>query len=818
MATKLLKIFTCILLGLGSPAVAQHIETVRISNSPKIDGIGDDPEWENVPTAFDGPFVQRSPENLKPSAYRTELKLAYNDYAIYVLAYMYDPEPNQVPRELGLRDQWGKNADLFAFTLDTYNQGQNAFYFGVTTAGVQLDTYIDPNYSDQSWDGVWKSAVTFNQHGWIAEFEIPYSAIRFPKKEVQIWGVNFIRRVQRVNEESTWSPVDNSISGFVNQSGELLGMEDVIPPLRLQLFPYLSAMTKHNSETGELSSIYGGGMDFKYGINESYTLDVSLIPDFSQVPSDNIVLNLGPFEVKFNENRPFFTEGTDLFNKGGLFYSRRVGSIFNTFAADNKMREGEKIIQAPSDAQLLNAAKVSGRNKKGLGVGIFNAVTGKTFLVVEDELTAERREIKMDPVTNFNVLVLDQNLKNNSTVSFINTNVTRFEGGRKANVSATEFRLHDKTNTYRLEGFGAYSHINPTQINEKVAYTDGFRYTLSAAKVSGKVQYKFRRNVESKHYNVNDLGFMRAANELKHFAQVGYYVFQPSWIFNRLNVKGSISHNRLYQPKEFTSMNLNGDYNFLFRNFWSLGGWYGLNPSNSYDYFEPRQEGYFFTRKASYDSGIWLRSDGRKRLSLYGQYGWFRRKAWDTEESWISVQPRFRVSDSFSVSHNIRASQSKNNRGFVKKIEEEEMEIIFGNRGIEVLENISNFNFIFNNKMGLSLRARHYWSKVTYDRFFYLNKNGSLSEAADYNGLNENGEQTHQSNFNAVNIDLVYNWQIAPGSFLTFAWKDALNETNKDVGLQYRENLRAISSASQENTFSLKLTYFVDYPMIRQLL
>lgn len=818
MAKKLKIFFACVLINFGFSAAAQHIQTVRIEGSPKIDGIGDDPEWQDISAAFDGPFIQRAPENLKPSAFRTSIKMAYNDNALYVLAHMYDPYPEQVPRELGLRDQWGKNADLFAFTLDTYNRGQNAFYFGVTTAGVQLDTYMVPTYNDNAWDAVWKSAVTFTENGWTAEFEIPYSAIRFPKKEVQTWGINFIRRARRVNEESTWSPVDNSISGFVNQSGELTGLQDVVPPLRLQLFPYLSSSLKHSDETGAYSAIYGGGMDIKYGLNESFTLDVSLIPDFSQVPSDNIVLNLGPFEVKYNENRPFFTEGTDLFNKGGLFYSRRVGSVFNTFQAGDKMTESEVIERAPSDAQLLNAAKLSGRNKKGLGVGFFNAVTNKTYLTVKDTATSEEREIQMDPVTNFNVLVLDQNLKNNSNITLINTNVSRFEGGRDANVTATEFRIHDKTNTFRLEGFGAYNLIKPSELNEKVSSSDGFKYYLVAGKVSGRVQYRLSRNVESEDYDINDLGFMRAPNEVNHSGQIGYYVFQPFWIFNNLNVKGRISHSSLYLPRKFTSLNLGGDFRMQFRNFWHLGGWYSVKPLNSYDYFEPRTEGYYFTRQSSYDSGLWMETDNRKRLSLYSQYSWFRREAWAAKDYWFNIRPRFRVSNSFSVSHNVMASHSANSRGFVEKLEKEKVKVVFGNRDIKVLENTSNLNFIFNNKMGLSLRARHYWSKVAYDSFFYLNKNGTLSEATDYDGLDENGEEIHQSNFNAVNIDLIYNWQIAPGSFLTFAWKDAMKESNKDVGMQYGENVKALTRANQTNTVSLKLTYFVDYPMLKQWL
>ena len=166
----------------------QEIEAVRITQAPDVNGIGDDEVWKKVPFAYEGNFSQVSPNNLAPSKYYTEIKLAYNDYAFYVLARMHDPQPESIPRELGMRDDFGRNADLFAMVLDTYNKGQNAFYFGVTTAGVELDSYMGPNGDDVAWDAVWKSAVTFGDEGWIAEFEIPYSAIRFPEVEVQEWG------------------------------------------------------------------------------------------------------------------------------------------------------------------------------------------------------------------------------------------------------------------------------------------------------------------------------------------------------------------------------------------------------------------------------------------------------------------------------------------------------------------------------------------------------------------------------------------------------------------------------------------------------
>ena len=163
------------------------------------------------------------------------------------------------------------------------------------------------------------------------EIFIPYSAIRFGKKKVQDWGLNIMRRRKKSGQDFFWQQVDPNVNGFLTQEGMLLGLEDIKPPLRLQFSPYFSSYVNRDElpDEGEkvVTTPLSGGMDVKYGINQAFTLDMTLIPDFGQAQSDNRVLNLGPFEQKFNENRPFFTEGTELFNKGNLFYSRRIGSI-----------------------------------------------------------------------------------------------------------------------------------------------------------------------------------------------------------------------------------------------------------------------------------------------------------------------------------------------------------------------------------------------------------------------------------------------------------------------------------------------------------
>ena len=263
--------------------------------------------------------------------------------------------------------------------LDTYNDKQNAFVFMCPQQACRKMPKFR-SAEDNTWDAVWESKVSMKKNGWIVEMKIPFSAIRFSKSKLQTWGIQFTRFRRVNNEISTWSPDDPNIDGTMNKWGEWTGLQNIIPPVRLSFLPYLSGGVNISpvGNTKHTEFLKSGGMDVKYGINESFTLDATLIPDFAQVQSDNLVLNLSPFDVKFEDFRPFFTEGTELFNKAGIFYSRRIGAAPSgsygvlAKAASNSNYE---IIKNPGITRLINGTKFSGRTKGNLGIGIFNALT-----------------------------------------------------------------------------------------------------------------------------------------------------------------------------------------------------------------------------------------------------------------------------------------------------------------------------------------------------------------------------------------------------------------------------------------------------------
>lgn len=833
----------CILPSLVNGQTEKKIFTAtRTTIPPKIDGVLDANIWVDSSPQY--VFKQLAPDNGADASFGTQVQMYYDDQALYIMARLLDPESDKIPKELGLRDDGSRNADRFGIVLDTYNKGQNAFLFTVTAAGVQMDGYMSPDDYDENWDAVWNSAVSIDEQGWVVEIEIPYYAFRFPKQEIQTWGVNFFRNLQRKGERSYWNFVDQSVQGFVNQAGTLEGITGVKPPLRLALLPYVSAVHVNDQEAGSSDTKFNGGMDLKYGINESFTVDMSLIPDFSQVQSDDQILNLSAFEVRFSENRPFFTEGTELFSKGGLFYSRRVGQ---SYAEVNTITDYDNIISTPASAPLLNATKISGRTKKGLGLGFFNAVTNRTYakistpVDINGEFTLDidgnrvydeykTVEVEVDPLTNFNVLVVDQNLKNNSNIALINTNVTRANGGENVNFTGAELRFLDKTNTYAFSGFGAMGlSADRTEGDLDLRRERGFKYNMSLGKVSGTWQYEIERYVESDDYDPNDLGFLRSNNEVGHQAEISYNIFNPVWIFNNYRGRVSVYHSRLYKPNELQSWGMNLNFNTQFKNFWSFGMGHWVNPSESYDYFynssTANEVGFEKPKNNGLDA--WMGTDGRKALYIEIWKGRWKRKEWQQIDHWHGMFMRYRVNNKLSFTYNIRHNREYNSLGWVQNFDDIsegiqmannlENVVLFGKRNIKRINNIFGVNYIFNNKMGLNLRVRHNWSSVIYHSFSDLLPNGRLLDI-NYQGLDESGDPIHDQNFNAFNVDLNYSWQIAPGSFVTFNWKNSILNQSTTVDQDFVQNLSNTMKLDQRNTFSIRITYFIDYLTLKNSL
>lgn len=778
-----------------------ELEINKVETAPEIDGVLDDAIWQNQPLATN--FIQTQPKPNKPGTNNTEVKMVYDDVAVYISARMFD-HPDSINNFLTERDNFG-NADWFIIVFNTYLDGINGEGFGVTPAGVQIDIKYSSEGESSAWDAVWESSTNIDEKGWTLEMKIPYSALRFPETEIQSWGVNFGRETRRKRERTWWNFINPAIDGFFVQAGIINGIKNITPPVRLSFFPYTSTYVEHNSaDGGTTSSSFNGGMDVKYGLTDAFTLDMTLIPDFGQARFDNQVLNLSQFEVEFNENRQFFTEGLELFNKAGIFYSRRVGgrphlarSVADGLAAN------EELVDRPNQSQLLNATKVSGRNKNGLGVGVFNAVEGREFAQVRNTETGDKKQVEVNPLTNYNVIVLDQVLRKNSFLTLTNTNVTRDGSVTDANVSQLDWRLANKKNKYALSGNAGLSNV----FNENGTET-GHNWSSSFEKISGNFKFEIAHEQISDLYNPNDLGFLNINNITRSYYFMQYAKYEPFSIFNFARHNFDIVYERLYSPDEFVNFATSWSTVYSLRKFHAIGLNAGIEPIKTNDFFETRTFNQFYKYPTNFWFGGFFSGDYSRPFALDVR---LQRRVFDEQgRSNLSynVSPRIRPNDKLFFVFNYNKFQRRNEIGFVDNINDT---IIFGRREVTEYETSIRGNYTFNNKMALNLTLRQYWSTALYNRFNRVDpETGELLET-DYDGFNADGSSTSDISFNAFNIDLTYNWRFAPGSEISIVWKNVILEDGKPLDYSYYENMEQLLKAPQINNFSIKILYYIDY-------
>ena len=793
----------------------------KITTAIKIDGSLEDAAWKGAPLADKfielkpTPFLKESDDNA------SQVYFLYDNAGIYVGGYFHEKNKDSIAAELTGRDGFGNN-DFVGVVLDTYNDKLNGFEYFVTPLGEQMDAKVSPNTNgnseDFSWNAVWQSKAIIQPDGWSFEMFIPYSAIRFGKKKVQDWGLNIVRRRQKSGKQLFWQQIDPNANGFLTQEGSLTGLEDIKPPLRLQLSPYFSSYLINDPDaaigTKKTSTIISGGMDVKFGINQAFTLDLTLIPDFGQVQSDNRVLNLTPFEQKFSENRAFFTEGTELFNKGNLFYSRRIGAQpIHFYDAYSQTVGTESVAENPAQSKLINATKISGRTQKGLGIGFLNAITKPQYAIIVNN-AKQKRKYQTDPLTNYNVFVLDQTLKNNSSISVVNTNVLRNGSDYDANVTSALFDFNDKKNKWNIGGNVSFSNI----LGRGGKNITGYAHSIYFGKTSGRFNFNIWQELSNAKYDKSDLGYFTNNNTMDQGIWAGYSWNKPHGWYNNLRVNANIYYSRLVSPidnlrrKEMMYQNagLNINVHAQTKKLWFVG--LNINAGPSYnDFYEPREEGRVFRNKGRIGLNVWWESNSAKKLSWNGSVftglgGVFNRKSID-----LSLGGKFRVSSKFSVDLGISSSNTFDQPGYAGRDTTSAgvPDIIFSRRDLRTVESVVNIKYNFNNKMGLTLRSRHYWSKVDPVQFYELNTTGNLQKpSVDFT-------QNVKQNFNYLTVDMVYNWEFAQGSFLSIVWKDIGEKFTRQFEKNYTTNLANTIGGSHYSSLSLRVIYFLDYLTFR---
>ncbi|MFT4604211.1 MAG: hypothetical protein ACI9W4_000940 [Rhodothermales bacterium] len=460
------------------------MEAHRADGNLDVDGYLDESDWGLAQPAMG--FLQAEPEEGLSASQRTEVRVLYDQYYVYIGAVLFDDQPELIERRLGRRDDLNR-ADWFLVSVDSYLDRKTAFVFGVSAAGVQYDA-IDKGQSsfrgrDESWNAIWTANVQLTAEGWVVEMRIPYSMLRFTDAPEQRWGIHFERKMPRRGEDVQWPLVPRAEQqNRIAQYSILAGLNNIKPKSNLQVRPYSVGRlrTEESADTPGTIARSGNadfGGDIKAGIGSQFILDATINPDFGQVDADPAELNLTAFETFFQERRPFFVEGAQLFDfsmgRGAdLLYTRRIG------ARD----------------PIVGAAKLSGRTSGGLSFGVLGASTGSNF----------------SPDRHFGVLRASQQVGSYSSIGgmLTGTDLPTDDGRSQSVTGGSDWDARVLDNAYSVTGYASFTHRLPAAADSET----GFAASLRGSKREGTWRYGAGGSVFDDAFNPNDLGSLRRNN------------------------------------------------------------------------------------------------------------------------------------------------------------------------------------------------------------------------------------------------------------------------------------------------------------------
>jgi hypothetical protein len=796
---------------------AKTLAAIRITEAPVVDGLLLENIWKTLPPADDFTLIwpaTRSGMKI-PEGYETTAYIAYDKKAIYVGAKLLHPNPSLIPKEFSERDNiWDVNAETFFVSINTYNDDLNFFSFQVTSAGTIGDSYSSGPIQgvDYNYDTVYDAKIKHVANGWTLEMIIPYSAIRFPKKDPQLWGINFGRKIEEFDETYVWSPVNENILEFHQSKGLLTGVSNVVPPVRLFFFPYMQSAVNLQQGASPTSS-YTAGVDLKYGLSSSFTLDASLIPDFGQVTFDDKRLNLGPFEQQFSENRAFFTEGADMFRvadlgwfAGQFFYSRRIGQEVS-FDEDTHLNANEELQRYDGKPELINLLKLSGITNKKLSIGVLNAVTDKTIATIQNTVNGLQREAIISPKTNYNIISLTQQFLNDySSVSFINANLNRANGGHNANNYAFALDLFDQNRDFNVK-LNAMSSNAP-----KYSKTKGFRGTFSFRELKGNFRYDFFWSGVDQFYNQNELGIYNLRDHQDFSANVSYQILEESKKLRSLYSYIYFTNQYTYHSFDRKKWSFRFGNNFTTKSLTSFSFDFTYESENR-DYDEPRVYSRYVIKPSRFEVGAGIRTNKNKAFSFnlnFSNNSFFNQ---DFDEAkarqTLNFRALYRFSKRFSLKLGSFHNQTIDDIGFLKSDADE---IYFGRRDIKSVENTISMLCFIDSKKWINFRLRNFWSNADYDQVLFSLLDNGRRAVADYAIL----EDDPNTNFNIWNLDVNFEWWFAPGSNMVLQYRNQLFDLNNASALDYYMSLKNLFETPIEHQLSLRINYLIDYNRMRK--
>lgn len=835
---------------------------------PVVDGRLDDETWRLAPVVTG--FIQRDPHEGMPATEPTEARVVYTDRAIYVAIRAYDSQPERITGLLTRRDQWSPS-DWVGVAIDSYRDRRTAFSFLVNAGGVKRDVYVynDGEGEDDSWDAVWDAAVSRDSLGWSAEFRIPFSQLRFPEGPDHRFGLNFYRVISRLNEEQFWQLPPKHQPGFVSRFGDLVGLEEIRQPRRVELLPYTAAGSAWApAEPGNpfltgRSSFSRLGADLKLGLSSNLTLSATINPDFGQVEADPAVVNLTAFETFFPEKRPFFNEGLDLFRfplslgDGGdaneqLFYSRRIGRAPQG-SADRRGGYAEVL----SQTTILGAAKLSGKTASGWSVGSLVAVTAEEKAAVVDS-AGQRHEDVVEPLTGYFVGRLARDFRNGLTqLGLFATAVERDLPPSLSYLRQDAYALGTSWNhrflgdTYMVTGWIAASRVSgsPRAIdltqrssaryfqrpdNDYVTYDPtrtalaGLAGQLMFLRTQGNWRYGFALDTRSPGFEVNDLGYQREADRTIFGIWLNRRWLKPGKIFRSVYLNFT-----QYQVWNYgwdrMELGANINANWIWLNYWGgyagiERGWGGLDPAALRG-----GPGFLRPARANFWSGLW--TDQRKPLRMRMDWGFSRQ---DEGAGWsYRVGPgiSWRPAAYADLSASPFFARQFNGWQFLRRARVQgEDQYLFGELEQTTLSLTFRANLTFTPDLSLEIYAQPFVASGDYREFKRVADPRAATFAARFDRLGPDrlllGGDTVRIDFDrdgvadlnlgipdftvlSLRSNVVLRWEYLPGSTLFLVWQHGRSSYLGKGAFDLGSRLDDLWTAPGSNTLMIKVSYWL---------
>lgn len=837
-------------------------------HGPTIDGRLDEACWDKVEWA--GGFVQWQPSEGDPPSQDTQFKVLHDDEALYFGIRAYDSDPQAIVDRLARRDRFP--GDWVEVNIDSYGDDRTAFSFTASASGTRGDEFIsnDGDNWDGSWDPVWEFESHIDDEGWTAEIRIPLSQLRFAEKSNEAWGLQVQRRVFREEERSLWAPKPTTRTGWVSLFGELRGINGIGNVRQFELVPYTVGKGEFYPEVdgdpfndGRDGSL-ALGLDGKLGVTSDLTMTFTVNPDFGQVEADPSEVNLSAFETFFSERRPFFVEGRNIldfrlapaitggrFTQDRLFYSRRIGSQPHG-SADLGDDEFADVVDQTS---ILGAAKLTGKTRSGLSVGLLESVTAEEQVDIQGP-SDSRREV-VEPLTNYFVGRVQQDFRNGeSQLGVIGTSVHRRLGGteldflhRQAYSGGVDFRHTWRDRRWYVEGNallsrvqGSAQAIEETQRSSRRYYQrpdngaadldpdrtslDGWSNSLRLGLSRGEgVRFQVGMAARSPGFEINDAGFQRNANEINQFGWISHRWARPFSIFRDAQINFN-QWNDWDFDGEHLQARFNANTNMQLRNNWRMGA--GITRGNDYVSNTQLRGGPSSRWPGSTAYQMWVNSDRRQDVTIdFGGYyegnddgaGYYR-------EVWggLGWHPSnaLRLSFNPSFSQNRPDMQYVDTQGFGG-----EDRYLFGSLDQETLNLTVRVDYTITPDLTLQYYGSPFLSSGSYtdlrrvtdpraDRYedrYSIFDDDQIQRDDDEYVVDENADGTEDYRFDRPDFDvrefnsnLVLRWEYSAGSTLFLVWSQSRFGFDRRGRLDVGGGLDRLFSEEGRNVFLVKFS------------